>query len=584
MHRLSGRSVGSIFALALGTWVLFMGLNPVAEAASTLTLEQPVHFLASDGTDVMVGIGTHEVETLVGSRLRLNMEGGETMLLDAQATTHNEEIEVPLAVTVSDDDPDVVHLVLLLPNSQALDAPGSISGTRSRGFSSLLASTKQIQVAVAKNRPIVRDHRKPGGTPQPTTPPTASPAPNIGRPGVVGPLTGTLALPDRYVAPTPSLTIVANAMNLQSKSLNSLLVVPPGLQLSTPVDINVEYLSPASPRETITQSYIVETGNRFVRQDLVGDGKPRRQFMNITLTERTANGAGAQFPLNWQVDLDPLFDVRIGALQFKLIDDCDRYRKSEIRVGWLLPDRTTGEKSFSTRRGQVVRSMTEFHWNGAQLSAKKNLLQPYVTFDERDPCIFGMDCWFGLTDYWFKAVQSLPPLVPGKSGMVTVVKKAENESCRAEFTYSARYVLFKDSALSKPTPSPIVLDNQAPSVQRVGTWCLSNATVGVSGPDSEWSCNGNTGVRFRWVPTIPATGQYDVYVRWPNHSNRSKTVPYTVHHAGGNTIKTFNQQTDGNDWRRHGRYMLNAGTESYVEVSSVNGTAGADAVQFIRVP
>jgi len=30
-----------------------------------LTFEEPVHFLASDGTNAMVGIGTHEVETLV---------------------------------------------------------------------------------------------------------------------------------------------------------------------------------------------------------------------------------------------------------------------------------------------------------------------------------------------------------------------------------------------------------------------------------------------------------------------------------------------------------------------------------------
>ena len=150
MNRLSDRSVGSIFALTLGTWVLFMGLNPVAEATSTLTLEQPVHFTSSDGTDVMVGIGTHEVETLVGSRLRLNIEEGETVFLEAQATTHSEEIEAPLAITVAGEDPDVVHIVLVLPNGQALDAPGSISGTRSRGFSSLLASTAQIQFAVAQ--------------------------------------------------------------------------------------------------------------------------------------------------------------------------------------------------------------------------------------------------------------------------------------------------------------------------------------------------------------------------------------------------------------------------------------------------
>jgi hypothetical protein len=61
-------------------------------------------------------------------------------------------------------------------------------------------------------------------------------------------------------------------------------------------------------------------------------------------------------------------------------------------------------------------------------------------------------------------------------------------------------------------------------------------------------------------------------------------VPYTVHHAGGDTVKVFNQQTNGNIWRLHGRYMLNAGTETFVEVSSANGTAGADAVQFVRVP
>lgn len=140
------------------------------------------------------------------------------------------------------------------------------------------------------------------------------------------------------------------------------------------------------------------------------------------------------------------------------------------------------------------------------------------------------------------------------------------------------------SRLLSTDPAPIVVDNQAPSVQRMGPWCLSNATVGIYGPDSEWSCNGNTGLRFRWVPAIPANGQYDVYVRFPSHSNRSTIVPFTVHHASGDTVKTFNQQTEGNGWRLHGRYMLAAGTGNFVEVSSGNGTAGADAVQFVRVP
>ncbi|MDH3503812.1 MAG: hypothetical protein OEZ41_04010 [Nitrospirota bacterium] len=182
MNRLSGCSLGSIFALALGTWVLCMGLNPVAEAAPIITLEQSVHFLESDGSDVMVEAGTYEVETLVGSRLRLNVEGGDTLFLDAHATTHSEEIEAPLAVTVSGEDPDVVHIVLLLQNGQALDAPGSISGTRSRGFSNLLASTAQIQVAVAQQAPVVRDHR---GQPKVLPPPRPPVAPT---PGTIAPI------------------------------------------------------------------------------------------------------------------------------------------------------------------------------------------------------------------------------------------------------------------------------------------------------------------------------------------------------------------------------------------------------------
>jgi hypothetical protein len=176
MKRLSDRSVGSIFAQVLGTWVLLIALHSVAEAASTLTLEQPIHFMASDGSDVIVEPGIYEVDTLVGSRLRLNMEGGETLFLEAHATTHSEEVEAPLAVTVRSEDPDVVHIVLLLPNGQALDAPGSISGTRSRGFANLLASTAQIQFAVAQQAPVVRDHRGQQRVLPPPQPPV-SPAP-----------------------------------------------------------------------------------------------------------------------------------------------------------------------------------------------------------------------------------------------------------------------------------------------------------------------------------------------------------------------------------------------------------------------
>jgi hypothetical protein len=109
----------------------------------------------------MLEAGTYEVDTLVGSRIRLNAQDRAPLFLEARATTHSEEIETPLAVTVVGEDPDVVHIVLVLPNGQALDAQGSISGTRPRGFANLLASRAQIQFAVAQKGPVVRDHRTP---------------------------------------------------------------------------------------------------------------------------------------------------------------------------------------------------------------------------------------------------------------------------------------------------------------------------------------------------------------------------------------------------------------------------------------
>ncbi|MDH4194826.1 MAG: hypothetical protein OEV70_11830, partial [Nitrospirota bacterium] len=161
MKRFSSGSGLNTLVHTLITCFLLTGLHSWADAASTLSLQQSAHFVESDGSDVLVEAGTYEVETLVGSRLKLNTPGGTTLFLDAQATTHSEEIEAPLAVTVVGEDPDVVHIVLVLPNGQALDAPGSLSGTRSRGFSAMLASTAQIQFAVAQKGPVVRDHRTP---------------------------------------------------------------------------------------------------------------------------------------------------------------------------------------------------------------------------------------------------------------------------------------------------------------------------------------------------------------------------------------------------------------------------------------
>ena len=150
MNRQSVRSSRKRVTLALSTGLLFIGLSSWAGSTPAITLQQSVHFLSSDGSDVPVDAGTYEVDTLVGARLRLSAKGSAPLFLDARATTHGEEIEAPLAVTVSGDDPDLLHVVLLLPNGQALDAAGSISGARPRGTGFQMASSSQIQFAIVQ--------------------------------------------------------------------------------------------------------------------------------------------------------------------------------------------------------------------------------------------------------------------------------------------------------------------------------------------------------------------------------------------------------------------------------------------------
>lgn len=278
-------------------------------------------------------------------------------------------------------------------------------------------------------------------TPFPS-PPAASSVPQVMQPGIVGPLTGENKLPDRYQAPTPNLTAVANALALQHNSLVTALILPPNLRLTVPVDITVEYLSPASPRETITLTYAAETGMRLVQHDGLGDGKPRRVIINITLAERPITGNGAHFVMNWQVDLDPLFNVVINSLRFKLLDDCDWVGKSEVAVAWDFPTRTTGKTSFSARAGRLI-TIPNFAWSGTGIGARDMLLRPIVRFGEHDPTCATPLCFIGDTGAG-QIVSPLIPLIPGQTGVVTETLKAMLESCRAEFSYPILYVPYND--------------------------------------------------------------------------------------------------------------------------------------------
>lgn len=132
----------------------------------------------------------------------------------------------------------------------------------------------------------------------------------------------------------------------------------------------------------------------------------------------------------------------------------------------------------------------------------------------------------------------------------------------------------------------VIVDNAAASVQDTsggrtftGVWCVSSATNGY-GSNSLYSCGGNSD-SYRWTPTIATADNYDVYVWWSTHPNRSSAVPISVTHADGTTSTKFDEKLPGGQWILHGRYRFATGSTGFVQVTSANGQAAADAIRLV---
>ena len=85
------------------------------------------------------------------------------------------------------------------------------------------------------------------------------------------------------------------------------------------------------------------------------------------------------------------------------------------------------------------------------------------------------------------------------------------------------------------------------------------------------------------MPAIPESGRYQVFAWWTYHSNRSSNVPYRIEHNTGVSTVTVNQhdQLLSSQWILLGEYDFTAG-QGYIEVSSENGQASADAVRLVK--
>jgi len=91
-----------------------------------------------------------------------------------------------------------------------------------------------------------------------------------------------------------------------------------------------------------------------------------------------------------------------------------------------------------------------------------------------------------------------------------------------------------------------------------------------------------------WTPNL--SGDYRIYARWVDGTNRLSNATYAINHTGGTTIVTEDQRTNGGTWQQlgAGTFTLDSAT-SYVMLGHIQDAANydkvvvADAIKFVPV-
>jgi len=155
--------------------------------------------------------------------------------------------------------------------------------------------------------------------------------------------------------------------------------------------------------------------------------------------------------------------------------------------------------------------------------------------------------------------------------------KVTSADAAGHSTASANYTLVTTAS----GDAPVVIDDGEIDFQFNGEWYK---TVGSGGYNNDYiwaSDDVYSSAWAEWLPYIPSTGNYKVYVRYRAGSNRCSSVPFTVYYAGGKQTTNLNQQTNNDTWVLVGTYAFNQGFGGYCRMD--NRATGGDVVCFDAV-
>src|SRR5262249_18383398 len=118
----------TLFVAAPGP-LLLADQSGTPRSLSSVEMPYSLHFTGSDGSDIVVPAGTYALHRGSQTQLRLIADDNQFGLaVQAVTITHVESLEMPVAVTFTGTGSDDVHLLLLFPGGEGLDATGSMTG------------------------------------------------------------------------------------------------------------------------------------------------------------------------------------------------------------------------------------------------------------------------------------------------------------------------------------------------------------------------------------------------------------------------------------------------------------------------
>ena len=159
---------------AYGEQTVSSGSEPAASAVtvpastmadpmpSVIQLDRPVHFMSPEGGPLAIPTGTYRVNATGATTMQLVPEDGGAFLIEALAMRHPATVAEPVALSIRAKE-DSHHVVLLLPHGQGLDAVGSYSEIRPRGWDPTPVLFELVEKAFAQKEKPIRKEEKKGG-------------------------------------------------------------------------------------------------------------------------------------------------------------------------------------------------------------------------------------------------------------------------------------------------------------------------------------------------------------------------------------------------------------------------------------